>query len=232
MRDFYTEYPQPEATAFPESPAHAVPGRLQIRIINPGPFRRGSSNAEIYGNARLFARLRDKVLEAAVVEAVTELTDDKVVPRGITGQELCAFLQADGLSELKPWKPNAQTEWREREESNRAFFSASGVGANIPSRRPLLWAVSPATAFPRDNASSRSKPRHSATIAAHSVNTGARLSKIRSCDMNGGATFSPSSPGISPTGPWRPPRSSLWPLRSSCAFLEKPRPLQWKVARR
>jgi hypothetical protein len=68
--------------------------------------------------------LRDKVLEAAVAEAVTELTDDKVVPRGITGQELCAFLQADGLSELKPSKPNAQTEWREREESNRAVFES------------------------------------------------------------------------------------------------------------
>ncbi len=81
-------------------------------------------NAEIYGNARLFTKLRDKVLEAAVAEAVTELTDDKVVPRAMTGQELCAFLQADGLSELKPSKPNAQTEWREREESNRAIFES------------------------------------------------------------------------------------------------------------
>jgi len=79
-------------------------------------------NAEIYGNARLFAKLRDKVLEAAVAEAVTELNDDKVIPRSITEQELCAFLQADGLSELKPSKPNAQTECREREESNRAVF--------------------------------------------------------------------------------------------------------------
>jgi hypothetical protein len=81
-------------------------------------------NAEIYGNARLFTKLRDKVLEAAVAEAVTELTDDKGVPPAVTGQELCAFLQADGLSELKPSKPNAQTEWREREESNRAIFES------------------------------------------------------------------------------------------------------------
>jgi len=81
-------------------------------------------NAEIYGNARLFAKLRDKVLEAAVAEAVTELNDDKVIPRSITEQELCAFLQADGLSELKPSKPNAQTECREREESNRAVFES------------------------------------------------------------------------------------------------------------
>jgi hypothetical protein len=81
-------------------------------------------NAEIYGNARLFARLRDKVLEAAVAEAVTELNDDKVIPRAIPGQELCSFLQADGLSDLKPSKPNAQTEWREREESNRAVFES------------------------------------------------------------------------------------------------------------
>jgi len=81
-------------------------------------------NAEIYGNAKLFARLRDKVLEAAVAEAVTELTDDKAVPRAITEKELRAFLQADGLSDLKPSKPNAQTEWREREESNRAVFES------------------------------------------------------------------------------------------------------------
>src|SRR5437879_81491 len=59
-----------------------------------------------------------------VAEAVTELTDDKVIPRTITGQELCSFLQADGLSEPKPSKPNAQTEWREREESNRAVFES------------------------------------------------------------------------------------------------------------
>ena len=32
--------------------------------------------------------------------------------------------QADGLSELKPSKPNAQTEWREREESKRAIFES------------------------------------------------------------------------------------------------------------
>jgi hypothetical protein len=81
-------------------------------------------NAEIYGNARLFSKLRDKVLEAAVAEAVTELNDDKVIPRSITDQELCSFLQADGLSDLKPSKPNSQTEWREREESNRAVFES------------------------------------------------------------------------------------------------------------
>ncbi len=98
MRDFYTEYPHPEATAFPESPAHAVPERLQIRIINRSPFHRGSSNAEIYGNARLFARLRDKVLEAAVAEAVTELTDEKVVPRSITEQEPHAGIDSESTS--------------------------------------------------------------------------------------------------------------------------------------
>ena len=76
----------------------------------------------------------------------------------------------------------------------RAIFSVSAVGANIPSRRPLLWAVSPPTAFPSDNASSGSKPRRSATIAAHSVNTGARLIKIRSCYMGGGVICSTSSP--------------------------------------
>jgi len=81
-------------------------------------------NAEIYGSARLFAKLRNKVLEAAAAEAVTELTDDKVVPQAITEQELCAFLKTEGLSELKPSKPNAQTEWREREESKRAVFES------------------------------------------------------------------------------------------------------------
>jgi len=39
-------------------------------------------------------------------------------------RDLCAFLRADGLSELKPSKPNAQTEWREREESKRAVFES------------------------------------------------------------------------------------------------------------
>jgi hypothetical protein len=71
--------------------------------------------------------LRDKVTEAAVAEAVTELNDDKVVSSAVTGEELCAFLQADGLSGLKPSKPNAQTEWREREESQRAIFESRDV---------------------------------------------------------------------------------------------------------
>jgi len=60
------------------------------------------------------------------------VTDDKVIPRAITGQELCAFLQADGLSELKPSKPNAQTEWREREESNRAVFESRDADFRDP----------------------------------------------------------------------------------------------------
>jgi len=32
---------------------------------------------------------------------LTELADDKEVPGALTGQELCAFLPADSLSELK-----------------------------------------------------------------------------------------------------------------------------------
>src|ERR1041385_5578103 len=48
----------------------------------------------------------------------------------------------------------------------------------MPNRRPLLCAVSPATALPSDNASSRSNPSHSATTADQSVKTGARLMRI------------------------------------------------------
>src|SRR6266571_3978407 len=46
--------------------------------------------------------------------------------------------------------------------------------------RPLDWALSPAIARPRVSASSRSNPSRSATTAAHSVSTGARLMRIRS----------------------------------------------------
>jgi hypothetical protein len=57
-------------------------------------------------------------------EAVTELTDANVIPPAVTERDLCEFLQADGLLELKPLKPNAQTEWRERKGSNRAVFES------------------------------------------------------------------------------------------------------------
>ena len=48
----------------------------------------------------------------------------------------------------------------------------------MPSRTPLAWAVSPASARPSVSASSRSKPSRSATTAAHSVSTGARFTRI------------------------------------------------------
>jgi len=70
------------------------------------------------------ARLRDKVLEAAVAEAVTELTDDKAVPRSITGAGAPRVPASRRSVRAKTSKPNAQTEWREREESNRAVFES------------------------------------------------------------------------------------------------------------
>jgi hypothetical protein len=113
-------------------------------------------NAEIYGNARLFAKLRDKVLEAAVAEAVTELTDDKAVPRALTEQELCGFLQADGLSELKPTKLNSQTEWREREESNRAIYESRDADfRDSPCHRNVILADDSVKGTVRGNPSVR-----------------------------------------------------------------------------
>src|ERR1043166_2070390 len=57
----------------------------------------------------------------------------------------------------------------------RAFFTSAGTGLKMPRLRPLAWAVSPATALASDSASSRANPCRSATTAAHSVSTGARL---------------------------------------------------------
>src|SRR5580658_1012637 len=48
----------------------------------------------------------------------------------------------------------------------------------MPSRRPLDCALRPATALPRESASSRLKPRRSATVADQRVRTGARLIRI------------------------------------------------------
>src|SRR5258706_7148995 len=51
----------------------------------------------------------------------------------------------------------------------------------MPRRWPFDCAFKPATALPSESASPLSWPRRSATIAAHSVNTGARLiSSVRS----------------------------------------------------
>ncbi len=51
-------------------------------------------------------------------------------------------------------------------------------GLVMPSARPFIWALLPATARPRVSAASSSKPRRSATTVAHSVSTGARFTRI------------------------------------------------------
>src|SRR5918912_814150 len=48
----------------------------------------------------------------------------------------------------------------------------------MPSARPFIWALEPATARPSVRAASRSKPKRSATTAAQRVRTGARLTRI------------------------------------------------------
>ena len=56
--------------------------------------------------------------------------------------------------------------------------TSAGAGVKSPSRTPFAYAFSPATARPSVSASSHSNPSRSATTAAHSVSTGARLIEI------------------------------------------------------
>jgi hypothetical protein len=65
-------------------------------------------------------------------------------------------------------------------------FAMYRVGLKIPKRWPLLCAFRPASAFPRDSASSCLNPNRSATTEAQRVNTGARLIRIL-FDVNGQA---------------------------------------------
>src|SRR3954471_18932843 len=48
----------------------------------------------------------------------------------------------------------------------------------MPSARPFIWALLPATARPSVRAASRSKPSRSATTVAQRVRTGARFTRI------------------------------------------------------
>jgi hypothetical protein len=67
----------------------------------------------------------------------------------------------------------------------RAFATFSSCGLKIPSRRPLVWALSPATDFPSVSASSSANPSRRVTTAAHRVSTGARLIAIVSAATAG-----------------------------------------------
>jgi hypothetical protein len=57
----------------------------------------------------------------------------------------------------------------------RCLCTSSRVGVNTPNATLLVYALSPATARPRLRASAGANPRRSATTAAQSVSTGARL---------------------------------------------------------
>ena len=75
-------------------------------------------------------------------------------------------------------RPRSSTRNSSPRPCSRTFLSSFGVGLKMPNRLPLLCAVNPATAFPRDKASSDLNPNRYATTAAQSVNTGARLIRI------------------------------------------------------
>jgi hypothetical protein len=99
------------AKSFPHRPdiiglAYAVNGKLV--------------NAEIYGNAKLFAKLRDKLIEAAATEAIVETQE--IQPAPISEKALRDFLAPETLRDAKKSQPNTGTECREREEPNRALF--------------------------------------------------------------------------------------------------------------
>ena len=81
-------------------------------------------NAEVYGSARLFAKLRDKVLEAAATEAIAELKDDATETPPASEGALREFLRAGTIEGSRLTKPNAQTEWREQEGAIRALYES------------------------------------------------------------------------------------------------------------
>src|ERR1035437_3974099 len=92
----------------------------------------------------------------------------------------------DSTTARTPWsvftagkaRPRSSTRNSSPRSRSRTFLSSFGVGLKMPNRWPLLCAFRPASAFPRDNASSCLNPNRSATNEAHSVNTGARLIRI------------------------------------------------------
>jgi hypothetical protein len=81
-------------------------------------------NAEVYGSARLFAKLRDKVLEAAATEAIAELKDDVKEAPPTSDNALLEFLRVGTIEGSRLTKPNAQTEWREHEVATRALYES------------------------------------------------------------------------------------------------------------
>jgi hypothetical protein len=84
-------------------------------------------NAEIYGSAGLFKKLRGKLLDAAAAEAVAEWKDDKANPASVDAGTLKAFLAPEPLQSAKMSKPNKQTQWREAEASRRALYESRDV---------------------------------------------------------------------------------------------------------
>jgi hypothetical protein len=82
-------------------------------------------NAEVYGNAKLFAKLRHKILDAAATEAIAELKETP--PSTVADSTLREFLSAGILSRATASKPNRQTECREREEAKRALYESRDV---------------------------------------------------------------------------------------------------------
>lgn len=76
------------------------------------------NNAHLYGNAVLFRKLRNKMLESCAVEALSELNERKETANSITVQELVDWLsQADqGKESQKSVNDNTQLKIRDNRE--------------------------------------------------------------------------------------------------------------------
>jgi hypothetical protein len=76
------------------------------------------SNAHLYGNAVLFRKLWDKMLESCAVEALSELNESKRIENSVTVQELIDWLnQADkGKESQKSINDNIQVKIRDNKE--------------------------------------------------------------------------------------------------------------------
>jgi hypothetical protein len=76
------------------------------------------NNAHLYGNAVLFRKLRDKMLESCAVEALSELNESKKNENSVTVQELIDWLnQADkGKESQKSINDNIHVKIRDNKE--------------------------------------------------------------------------------------------------------------------
>lgn len=82
-------------------------------------------NVDLYNNKALFAELFDKLLTAAVVEAIAELDTKQTSFKYITVKDVKASLQMDKNSEETAEDLNKRTRWLSKEDADKVIFTSA-----------------------------------------------------------------------------------------------------------